>query len=97
MRPRLLLTTSRRRPSTAIRQNQDAASLGPDTSSCEQKRIERFVIVDDEPDAFPPGLPQLIVCGPAGLSDPATQQALHEAVIREGALPAANSPGLCSN
>lgn len=47
---------------------------------CEQKRIERFVIVDDEPAAFPPGLPELIDCSRGGLSNPATVQALRDAL-----------------
>jgi hypothetical protein len=49
---------------------------------CEQKRIERFVILDDEPAAFPQGLPQLIDCTHGGLSNPATARALREALER---------------
>jgi hypothetical protein len=48
---------------------------------CAQKSIEQYVIIDDEPDAFPPGLPELITCHPkAGLSDPDIEAALWTAL-----------------
>lgn len=44
-------------------------------------RVVSHVIVDDERGAFPPGLPQLVLCdSKAGLSDPATARRLRKAL-----------------
>ncbi|GAB3644919.1 HAD domain-containing protein [Ramlibacter alkalitolerans] len=54
---------------------------------CECEQVEHFVILDDEPSAYPVGLEQLVVCDPqAGLSDTAVQERLRRALAR--ALPA---------
>jgi hypothetical protein len=47
---------------------------------CEQHDIEQFVILEDEPSAFPTGLPQLIDCSRGGLSNPETVKALSAAL-----------------
>lgn len=47
---------------------------------CAREAVSQYVIVDDEADAFPVGLPELVHCGRAGLSDEDTQAALWRAL-----------------
>lgn len=45
-------------------------------------QVQRFVAIDDASYHFDEGLPWLVLCGPDGLSNPATVQALREALLR---------------
>lgn len=48
---------------------------------CAANAVDRFVIIDDEPDVFPPGLTELVICDPkCGLSDPDTEATLYTAL-----------------
>lgn len=44
-------------------------------------RVERFVAIDDARHYFDEGLAWLVLCGPDGLSNPATVQRLRDALL----------------
>jgi hypothetical protein len=49
---------------------------------CRREGVTRFVAIDDTAQQFDEGLPWLVLCGPDGLSNAQTVQALREALQR---------------